>query len=216
MLEKLADKGNGNYAYIDTFAEAHKVLFEQAGSTLVTIAKDVKIQIEFNPRKVEAFRLIGYENRVLAHQDFNDDKKDAGEIGSDHTVTALYEIVPAGSAVPGAQTDTLKYQQPGSPSEASGSDEIATVKLRYKLPESQTSEAFELVVRDGGGDGTTRSSDFRFAAAVAELGMLLRESPHKGQASYDQVIELASSAASDERRREFVEIAKAAKRLSAR
>jgi Ca-activated chloride channel family protein len=195
MLEKLADKGNGNYAYIDGFAEARKVLVEQATGTLITIAKDVKIQIEFNPRFAESFRLIGYENRVLAHQDFDDDKKDAGEIGADHTVTALYEIVPVKSADRG---------------------ELGTIKLRYKLPDGDKSELIEAVIRDGGIGFNQSSGDFRFAAAVAELGLLLRESPHKGEASYQQVISLASDQASDERRRELITLTKTASQLSGR
>jgi Ca-activated chloride channel homolog len=210
-LEKLANKGNGNYAYIDTLAEARKVLVEQATGTLMTIAKDVKIQIELNPESVEAFRLIGYENRVLAHQDFNDDTKDAGEIGADHTVTALYEIVPAGRGLPVPGVDPLKYQAPGQPLPAAKSGELATIKLRYKLPDGEKSELFEVVVRDS--PARQSSADFRFAAAVAEFGMLLRNSPYKGSASYEQVVALASDTAGDERRREFVGLVKRAQSL---
>ena len=207
MLEKIANKGNGNYAYLDTPAEARRVLVEQATGTLMTIAKDVKIQVEFNPAKVEAFRLIGYENRLLAHQDFNDDKKDAGEIGADHTVTALYEIVPAGRRVPVATTDALKYQAPRQRTAQANSGETATIKLRYKLPEAKQSQLLEVVVRDRGQGAESASSDFRFAMAVAELGMLLRESPFKGkQASYDQVIRLAGGGLSNAQRRELVEL----------
>jgi Ca-activated chloride channel family protein len=209
-MEKLADKGNGNYAYIDTLNEAKKVLVEQATGTLMTIAKDVKIQIEFNPAEVAAFRLIGYENRVLAHQDFNDDKKDAGEIGADHTVTALYEIVPAGGglAIPGA--DPLKYQAPGAPTGKAAKGELGTVKLRYKAPSGDTSQLMEVVVRDA---DARESNDFRFAAAVAQFGMLLRDSPHKGSSTYADVVRLASAGELDERRREFVELAKKAELL---
>ena len=209
-MEKLADKGNGNYAYIDTLNEAKKVLVEQATGTLMTIAKDVKIQIELNPAEVSEFRLIGYENRVLAHQDFNDDKKDAGEIGADHTVTALYEIVPAGGTPTGPGTDPLKYQAPGTPSGKAVRGELATVKLRYKLPAGSESQLMEVVVRD---TDARESDDFRFAAAVAELGMLLRDSPHKGSSSYADTVRLASSGELDERRREFVELVRAAERL---
>ena len=209
-MEKLADKGNGNYAYIDTLNEAKKVLVEQATGTLMTIAKDVKIQIELNPAEVSEFRLIGYENRVLAHQDFNDDKKDAGEIGADHTVTALYEIVPAGGTPTGPGTDPLKYQAPGAPSGKAVRGELATVKLRYKLPAGSESQLMEVVVRD---TDARESDDFRFAAAVAELGMLLRDSPHKGSSSYADTVRLASSGELDERRREFVELVRAAERL---
>jgi Ca-activated chloride channel family protein len=169
-----------------------------------------------NPREVEAFRLIGYENRVLAHQDFNDDKKDAGEIGADHTVTALYEIVPAGRGLPVPGTDPLKYQDPDKPSAAATSGELATIKLRYKQPEGTASELVELVVRDSGRGFAEGSGDFRFAASVAELGMLLRSSPYKGKSSYAQVISLASDHAGDERRRELVELARKAERLSGR
>lgn len=209
-MEKLADKGNGNYAYVDTLNEAKKVLVEQATGTLLTIAKDVKIQIEFNPSEVSAFRLIGYENRVLSHQDFNDDRKDAGEIGADHTVTALYEIVPAGRglAIPG--TDPLKYQTPGAPTGAAVKGELGTVKLRYKLPDASESQLIEVVVRES---GAAESSDFRFAAAVAQLGMLLRDSPYKGSSSYSDVVRLASSSELDERRRELLELARKAEQL---
>ncbi len=209
-MEKLADKGNGNYAYIDTLNEAKKVLVEQATGTLMTIAKDVKIQIEFNPAEVSEFRLIGYENRVLSHQDFNDDKKDAGEIGADHTVTALYEIVPAGGAPTGPGTDPLKYQAPGTPTGKAARGELATVKLRYKQPAGSESQLIEVVVRD---TDAKESDDFRFAAAVAELGMLLRDSPHKGSSSYADTVRLASSGELDERRREFVELVRTAERL---
>ncbi|MCK6531506.1 MAG: von Willebrand factor type A domain-containing protein [Polyangiaceae bacterium] len=209
-MEKLADKGNGNYAYIDTLNEAKKVLVEQATGTLMTIAKDVKIQIEFNPAEVSEFRLIGYENRVLSHHDFNDDKKDAGEIGADHTVTALYEIVPAGGAPTGPGNDPLKYQAPGTPTGKAARGELATVKLRYKQPAGSESQLIEVVVRD---TDAKESDDFRFAAAVAELGMLLRDSPHKGSSSFADTVRLASSGELDERRREFVDLVRTAERL---
>jgi Ca-activated chloride channel family protein len=216
MLEKLADKGNGNYAYIDDVAEARKVLVEQASGTLVTIAKDVKIQIEFNPSEVESFRLVGYENRVLAHRDFNDDRKDAGDIGAGHRVTALYEIVPARSSSRAPDTDPLKYQRAPSAPPTGPHGELATVKLRYKEPERSTSKLVEVLVRDDGGNFPSASRDFRFAAAVAEFGMLLRNSPHRGAASYDEVLELAGSASGDERRREFLRLVRAAQSLSRR
>ncbi|MBK7580802.1 MAG: VWA domain-containing protein [Myxococcales bacterium] len=193
MLEKLADKGNGNYAYIDNEGEARKVLVREATGTLVTVAKDVKLQLEFNPRKVEAFRLIGYENRVLAHSDFNDDSKDAGEIGAGHTVTALYELIPAGGLVPGAEVDGLKYQKPAPVAEAATSGELFTVKLRYKLPESDSSKLLEVPVTDQGAALGAASPDFRFAAAVASFGMLLRDSPHKGSATFESARQLAES-----------------------
>ncbi len=212
-LEKLADKGNGNYAYIDTLREARKVLVEQATGTLMTIAKDVKIQVEFNPREVEAFRLIGYENRVLSHQDFNDDKKDAGEIGADHTVTALYEVVPKGGAVPGPKGDALKYQAPRAPSPAAATGELMTVKLRYKQPAGDVSQLLEVAVRDGRGTIQNANADFRFAAAVAGFGMLLRESPYKGSSSFEQVLSLAGNTNASEARSEFSALVRRASQL---
>jgi len=216
-LEKLADHGNGNYAYIDSLAEARKVLVEQAGGTLVTIAKDVKLQVEFNPRRVKAFRLIGYENRVLAHQDFNDDTKDAGEIGAGHTVTALYELVPPGAdtTVPGV--DPLKYQQ--AP-QAAGPDrgEILTVKLRYKEPDGQQSALIEVPLADGGGSFQAASSELRFAAAAAAFGMVLRESPHKGNADLARVRDWASHSLGEDPnglRAEFLQLVDRARSIRA-
>jgi Ca-activated chloride channel homolog len=189
-LEKLADRGNGNYAYIDSLAEARKVLVEQMAGTLLTIAKDVKVQVEFNPARVAAYRLVGYENRLLRAQDFNDDKKDAGEIGAGHTVTALYEVVPAGKSVPVPGVDPLKYQQPRQPAEAAKSKELLTVKLRHKEPDGDTSKLLEVPVEDAEVKSVP-TEDFRFAASVAAFGMLLRGSPHKGVATYAGVLELA-------------------------
>ena len=184
-MEKLADKGNGNYAYLDSLHEARKVLVEKLGGTLVTIAKDVKIQVEFNPAKVAAYRLIGYENRMLAHEDFNDDKKDAGEIGAGHTVTALYEIVPAGVEVDAPAVDPLKYQQAPPRAGAAGvADELLTVKLRYKAPDGDTSR---LLSRGRRISGDQRRPTSGFASAVAEFGMLLRESPLRGNASFESL-----------------------------
>ena len=193
MLEQISDKGNGNYAFIDTDAEARKVLVEQMSGTLVTIAKDVKIQVEFNPAQVGAYRLIGYENRILATEDFNDDKKDAGEIGAGHTVTALYELMPAGA---GAETgrpavDELRYQNQGQPAAAAASGELLTVKIRYKQPDGDTSTKLSFPVTDEGKRFGQASQDFRFAAAVASFGMLLRNSQHKGNATYAGVLEIA-------------------------
>jgi Ca-activated chloride channel family protein len=196
-LEKLADKGNGNYAYIDSLSEARKVLVQEAGATLVTIAKDVKIQVAFNPSRVSAYRLIGYENRIMRNEDFADDQKDAGEIGSGHTVTALYEIVPAAAAGRG--------------------DELMTVKLRYKPPSSEQSQLISFGVHDTGARLASSSHDFRFSAAVAGFGMLLRDSEHKGAASWELVKDLASGAiGKDEHghRRELIALVDAAKRLS--
>jgi Ca-activated chloride channel family protein len=190
-MEKLADAGNGNYAYLDTLSEARKVLVTQAGSTLVTIAKDVKIQIEFNPARVQAYRLIGYENRLLSAEDFNDDKKDAGEIGAGHNVTALYEIVPVGAPSPTAGVDPLRYQTPRAATPQAGGDELLTVKLRYKEPREDHSRLIAGAVQDAGGSLGQASADTRFSAAVAAFGMLLRGSEHKGSASFAQVRELA-------------------------
>jgi Ca-activated chloride channel family protein len=200
-LESLADKGNGNYAYIDTLAEARKVLVEQAGGTLVTIAKDVKIQVEFNPAQVAAYRLIGYENRLLAKEDFNNDKVDAGEIGAGHTVTALYEIVPVGTELPveSPAVDGLKYQAVGNlavrapefPSKVRDpkSSELLTVKIRYKEPAGDVSSKLEFPLVDAGTRFADASPDFKFATAVAGFGMALRDSPHKGQLTLAQVTE---------------------------
>jgi len=190
-LESLADKGNGNYAYIDTLNEARKVLVDQIGGTLVTIAKDVKIQVEFNPAEVSAYRLIGYENRLLAAQDFNDDTKDAGEIGAGHTVTALYEIVPVGEELDLPSVDPLKYQAPTDATVVAENGEMMTVKLRYKEPDGDVSKLIEMPVVDTGATFADSSDDFAFAAAVASFGMLLRGSPHSEDFNYDFVCELA-------------------------
>jgi len=187
-MEKLADKGNGNYAYLDSLHEARRVLIAEAGATLATIAKDVKIQIEFNPRTVGAYKLIGYENRVLQHQDFNDDKKDAGEIGAGHSVTALYEIVPPGEPIQGGSVDPLKYQDRSRPNPAAQSGELMTVKLRYKQPAGDVSRLISRVVHDRVGSLTPQLG---FAAAVAEFGMLLRKSEFKGHATWSSAQELA-------------------------
>ncbi len=219
MLEQISDKGNGNYAFIDTEAEARKVLIEQMTGTLITIAKDVKIQVEFNPQRIAAYRLIGYENRILAAQDFNDDKKDAGEIGAGHTVTALYEIVPAGAdgGVSVPPVDELKYQQKNQTNEAAGSGELLTLKMRYKQPDGDTSSKLEFPLRDEGRRFGQASKDFRFAASVAAFGMLLRDSAHKGNASYAGVQEIAAEAASDDTsgyRDEFLKMLAKAKELA--
>ena len=190
-LEKLADMGNGNYAYIDDINEARKVLVDQINSTLVTIAKDVKIQIEFNPLQVSAYRLIGYENRLLSKEDFNDDTKDAGEIGAGHTVTALYEIVPAGKGIQIPGVDPLRYQAAIQTTQLAESGELLTLKLRYKQPDGQTSQLLEFPVRDSGKVYSQASQDFKFAAAVASFGMILRESPYRGNATLSGVLELA-------------------------
>jgi Ca-activated chloride channel family protein len=176
-MEMLADKGNGHYAYLDSLHEARRVLVREGGATLETVAKDVKFQVEFNPAAVQAWKLIGYENRLLQHQDFNDDKKDGGELGAGHTVTVLYEIVPKGVALPKElgngdgepAIDPLKYQTERKPSGASAS-ELATVKIRYKLPAESESSLMQQAVRAGGS-----AAHLPFAAVVAEFGLLLRD-----------------------------------------
>ncbi len=217
-LEKLADKGNGNYAYIDTIHEARKVLVEQMDGTLVTIAKDVKIQVDFNPAEVGAYRLIGYENRMLRAEDFHDDTKDAGEIGAGHTVTALYELVPAGKERDLPRVDASKYQAPRSPSPAAAGGELFTIKLRYKHPQADTSELLTFAVVDDDKPWAHASGDFRFAAGVAAFGMLLRDSEHKGAADYDLVLQLAENVGGDPSgyRGEFLQLVKTAKAMRVR
>ena len=218
-LEKLADHGNGNYAYIDAPAEARKVLVEQVGGTLETIAKDVKLQLEFNPRRVKAFRLIGYENRVLAHQDFNDDKRDAGEIGAGHTVTAFYELVPVGVDLPLPSLDPLKYQAAPRPVAGPDNGELLMLKLRYKLPDADESSLFEVPLRDSRRAFEEAAADFRFAAAVAAFGMTLRESPHRADVDLTNVLEWARTGLGEDRggiRAEFLQLVEMARRLRAR
>jgi Ca-activated chloride channel family protein len=196
-MEKLADKGNGNYAYIDNLNEAKKNLVTQMGGTLLTIAKDVKIQTEFNPAKVKAYRLIGYENRALADKDFNDDKKDAGEIGAGISVTALYEIItdandPSLKEIP--KTDPLKYQKPSEKTSAQSSDELLNVKIRYKEPKENFSKLLEFPLKEQAKKLEETSDNFRFAASVASFGLLLRDSKFKGNYTYDKVVQLATGA----------------------
>lgn len=218
-MEVLADKGNGNYAYIDNFQEAQKVFVNEFGGTLFTVAKDVKLQLEFNPAFVKAYRLIGYENRMLQNEDFNDDKKDAGEMGSGHTVTALYEIVPTGVESQYLKTiDKLKYQktEEKSPNNLVKSEEVLTVKLRYKLPDGNKSQLMEKAVKNESVAFERASENFKFAASVAEFGLILRDSEYKGQASFEHVIESAKKAKGldDEGyRSEFIKLVKTAKLL---
>ncbi|MBO9683279.1 MAG: VWA domain-containing protein [Flavisolibacter sp.] len=193
-MQQLADKGNGNHSYIDNINEAKKVLVQEFGSTLFTIAKDVKIQVEFNPQKVQAYRLVGYENRMLASEDFNDDQKDAGELGSGHTVTALYEVIPVGVKDEFTKSvDALKYQT-NRTINSNHSNEIITVKLRYKKPDEDVSKLITKAVIDDHKSLASASDNFRFSAAVAEFGLLLRNSEFKENSSYQQVISLAKSA----------------------
>lgn len=216
-IQILAEKGNGNHAYIDNIQEANRVLVNEFGSTMYTVAKDVKLQIEFNPAQVAFYRLIGYESRLLEDKDFNDDKKDAGELGAGHTVTAFYEVVPVGAPTDFMkEVDELKYQKKpkADPATFTPSPELLTVKLRYKQPEGGKSKKMELPVVDPKNDRV--SSDFRFAAAVAMFGQLLHDSAWKGTATYDGVIALAKEGlGNDERgyRREFVRLVEAAKAI---
>ncbi len=212
-MEKLADKGNGNYAYIDNFLEAQKVLVNEMGGTLLVIAKDVKIQIEFNPAKVKSYRLIGYENRIMPAKDFDDDKKDAGELGAGHTVTALYEIIPADEK---AQSHELKYQISKIKKEAYQTDEIVTIKFRYKKPKEKKSRLIKIQVKDKNIPLKKTSDNFRFSAAVAEWGLLLRDSKYKGKANYNQVIKLAKRSKGEDKegyRAEFIRLVKISKKL---
>jgi Ca-activated chloride channel family protein len=227
-MQKLADKGNGNYAYLDSVDEARKVLVKQINGTLMTIAKDVKIQVEFNPARVASYRLIGYEKRMLRKEDFNNDKVDAGEIGAGHTVTALYEVVPAGTgaADPAASVpvDPLKYQTPNSavaaanPADSKASPEMVTVKLRHKKPDGETSELTERSFVDNGSKFENAAPDLKFAAAVAEFGMLLRDSPYKGKGSFGAIIEWAQEGKGRDTagyRAGFIELARKTQELKA-
>jgi Ca-activated chloride channel family protein len=218
-MQLLADKGNGNHAYIDGISEAKKVLVNEFGGTLFTIAKDVKLQVEFNPAKVQGYRLIGYENRMLAKEDFNDDKKDAGELGSGHTVTALYEVIPVGVKSEFMKdVDPLKYQSSPEPfSETNHQDEIMTVKFRYKAPDGDVSKLIEHPVNDDRKALASTSDNFRFAAAVAQFGMLLRDSEFKSASSYSDVIKLAAAAKGKDDegyRAEFVRLVESAQLLA--
>ncbi len=226
MMVQLAGKGNGNYGYIDTIQEAKKALVEQISGTLVTVAKDVKIQIEFNPAKIAAYRLIGYEKRKLAAKDFHNDKKDAGEMGAGHVVTALYELVPVGAAVtseekknegPRYQANPKVVEQPKGDVDTKVASEAFVVKLRHKLPDADTSTLREIPVGDVAKSYDKASEDFQFASAVAAFGMLLKQSPYKGQASYALVEELAQSAMTHDPgqyRAEFLQLVKKAKALT--
>ncbi|MFT7484975.1 MAG: Ca-activated chloride channel family protein [Candidatus Paceibacteria bacterium] len=197
-MEQLAGKGNGNYAYIDSVLEARKVLVEEMGSTLEVVAKDVKIQVEFNPTEVQAYRLIGYENRMLAAQDFNDDTKDAGEIGAGHRVTALYEVVPVGVAIDAPSVDPLRYQAQNAPSGEAFEGELLTLKLRYKQPAGEESVLLSTPVSDSNADFQELSADTRWAATVAAFGMLLRGSEFAGTAKIEDVSRWALESAGDD------------------
>jgi len=206
-MEQISNAGNGHYFYIDNIREAEKVFVTEMRATLFTIARDVKIQIEFNPVKVKAYRLIGYENRVMANEDFNDDRRDAGELGAGHTVTALYEIIPAGSAGEVRTTDELRYQENSVSAYASATNEMMTVKFRYRQPGDDVSKLIEKPVTDEGIALSEASDNLRFSAAVAGFGMLLKDSQFKGDLTYEKVIDLAkNSMGTDENgyRSEFI------------
>ena len=215
-IQVLAEKGNGNHAYIDNLQEANRVLVGEFGATLHTVAKDVKLQVEFNPSQVQAYRLIGYESRLLKDEDFNNDAKDAGDMGAGHTVTAFYEVIPTGikNEYVG-KIDDLKYQKKEKVTvKPTGSNDLLTVKLRYKAPDKDVSKKIELPFVDNKGNNV--SSDFRFASAVAMFGQLLRDSDFKGNASYDKVINLAKQGLNNDDkgyRREFIRLVEAAKGL---
>lgn len=219
-MQKLADKGNGNHAYIDGIAEAKKVLINEFGGTLFTIAKDVKLQIEFNPQKVQGYRLIGYENRMLAKEDFNNDKKDAGDLGSGHTVTALYEIIPAGVEDGSLDSvDALRYQKNTAKIKVNKdfSGELMNVKLRYKQPGGNTSSLIQHPVMDAQVGVANTSNNFRFAAAVAEFGMLLRNSQYKGDGNFTMVRMLAGNALGNDvegYRKEFMQLVSSASAIA--
>jgi Ca-activated chloride channel family protein len=211
-MKKLSTAGNGNYAYLDSVLEAKKVMMNEFGGTLFTVAKDVKLQLEFNPAEVKGYRLLGYESRKLAAKDFNDDKKDAGEIGSGHTMTALYEIVPAGSEEKVADVDPLKYQKRTE----SGRGEVCTVKLRWKKPDGDTSVLREIPIAEKSVTSKTPSVDFRFVSAVAEFALLLKDSKFKGAASFASVLERARSAKGEDAegyRAEFIRLVETAELL---
>ncbi len=216
-MEIIADKGNGNYAYIDNLQEARKVLVQEFGGTLFTIAKDVKFQLEFNPAFVKAYRLVGYENRLLNDEDFNDDTKDAGEMGSGHTVTALYELIPAGSEEEISSIDPLKYQAERETEKNRGSNEMLTIKLRYKEPDGDRSMLYEKAVGTSVKQYSETTERFRFSAAVAGFGMLLRNSEYKGKLSYNDVINMANEGRGldeDGYRSEFIRLVKIVKDMN--
>ena len=218
-LQTLAQKGNGNHAYIDNLQEANKVLVNEFGSTMYAVAKDVKIQVEFNPAFVNAYRLVGYESRLLDDEDFNDDLKDAGELGPGHTVTALYEIVPIGVEAPVGTIDPLKYQSTEKAAPApklTNSKELLTVKLRYKQPDKQKSNLLEVPVM-ASSVTSSASPEMKFIMAVAQFGQLLRDSDYKGDATYAKVVELAREGLENDPRgyrREFIRLVEAVEQLN--
>jgi Ca-activated chloride channel family protein len=218
-METLADKGNGNYAYIDNIIEARKVLVNEFGGTLFTIAKDVKLQVEFNPAKVKAYRLIGYENRALKNEDFNNDKKDAGDLGSGHTVTALYEVIPVGVESEFFKVDDLKYQKTAVDPKAKVSGELMTIKFRYKKPDEDVSRLIVHPLVDSNISLARTSYNFRWSASVAAFGMLLRESEYIKNYSYDAVVQMAQQSKGDDKegyRIEFINMVKSLGAMASR
>jgi len=216
-MERMADKGHGNYAYIDNITEATKSIVSEFGGTLFTVAKDVKLQVEFNPAKVQAYRLLGYEDRLMAKEDFNNDAKIGGDMGVGHTVTALYEIIPVGVKDSfTASVDPLKYQEPAESKSVNSSAEVMTVKFRYKDPQSDVSKLELAIVNDKPVSADKTSIDFKFAAAVAEYGLLLRDSQFKQNANFDQLISMAKTAKGkddDGYRAEFIRLAESTKNM---
>jgi Ca-activated chloride channel family protein len=216
-LEQIADKGNGNYFYIDNILEAKKVLGHEIMSTLFTIAKDVKLQLEFNPAKVKSYRLIGYENRLLKKEDFDDDTKDAGELGAGHTVTALYEIVPVKDVSALKNNETLKYQDNNLTRQALDSEEVLTLNLRYKEPDEETSRLISRVLKENNNEFEKSTGNLKFSAAVVQFAMLLRDSKYKGESDYDNILKLAEDSKGEDKfgyREEFITLVRMAKRLS--
>jgi Ca-activated chloride channel family protein len=214
-LEKLADKGNGNYSYIDTLNEARKVLVEQMGATLITIAKDVKVQVEFNPEQVAAYRLIGYENRVLRHEEFNDDSKDAGDVGAGHAVTALFEVVPNGVEITSLQWIPFATRPRGQPAPTVSGD-LMTVKVRFKAPDGAESKLLEFAVSDKGATFEEATEDYRFASAVAASEWFFESHRTPGQISFKRVLEIAEVSRGQDKggyRQEFVELVQKAERI---
>lgn len=219
-MQKLANKGNGNHAYIDNLSEARKVLISQFGGNMFTIAKDVKLQVEFNPAKVQGYRLIGYENRMLAKEDFNDDKKDAGELGSGHTVTALYEIIPLGVHAPELKkVDELKYQKPqGKAPIFNNANEVMTVKFRYKKPAEDKSLLLEKIISGSPVAFNNAGNNIKLAAAVAKFGMMLRGSEYKGAGGYDMALQILNPLVKEDKegyKTELVQLVKASQSLAA-
>ncbi len=217
MMEQITNRGNGLYGFVDSELEARRMMVEQLSGSLITVAKDVKIQVEFNPQQISGYRLIGYENRMLATQDFANDKKDAGEIGAGHCVTALYEIVPLGKSIDSIPAvDKPRYQTPSEPTAAANSNELLIVKVRYKQPEADQSSLLEFPLQKSEGKIQAADTDFQWAAAIAQFCMLLRNSEHKGNTTWEGLLEVATSLAqesNDPYRLQAVELMRAAKQL---